>query len=155
MNKVGWIGVIHQGPPAVPPTAGSPCIAGAALRGLYPQIASGRNQPMEQTVRITALEPRRRSPDIIEVRLEGAPRLVLPAEVVLAAGLRVGDEIDAAQLATLQEEFSLHELAIEAIRISPQSARMPRSFTTAPHFCISALMWAASSSGVLITRSSP
>ena len=80
---------------------------------------------MEQTVRITALEPRRRSPDIIEVRLEGAPRLVLPAEVVLGAGLRVGDEIDAAQLAALQErerEAQARQAALNLLAYRPRSA---------------------------------
>jgi regulatory protein len=53
-------------------------------------------------MRITAIEPQRLHPERVNVHVDGAFRLGLSAELVLAEPLRVGDEVDEARLAQLE-----------------------------------------------------
>lgn len=54
-------------------------------------------------MRITAIETQKRSPDRVNLHVDGAFRLSLAAEIALAEGLRTGDEISEARLAALEE----------------------------------------------------
>jgi regulatory protein len=51
---------------------------------------------------ITAIEPQPRKPDRLDVHVDGAPRLTLAAELVLAAPLRVGDRVSESLLRELE-----------------------------------------------------
>jgi regulatory protein len=53
-------------------------------------------------MKITAIEPQRLHPERVNVHVDGAFRLGLSAELVLAEPLRVGDEVDEARLAELE-----------------------------------------------------
>jgi hypothetical protein len=53
-------------------------------------------------MKITALPPQKHAPDRLSVFVDGALRMGLSAEIVLAAGLRVGDTVDDARLAELE-----------------------------------------------------
>lgn len=53
-------------------------------------------------MRITAIEPQRRRSERLNLHVDGVFRLALAAEVVLAEGLRAGDEVDEARLAALE-----------------------------------------------------
>ncbi|MBX6363116.1 MAG: RecX family transcriptional regulator [Gemmatimonadetes bacterium] len=55
-------------------------------------------------MRITALEPQRRDDERVNVHVDGAFRCGLALEIVLAAGLRVGADIDEATLAELERQ---------------------------------------------------
>jgi len=53
-------------------------------------------------MKITAIQPQRLHPERVDVHVDGAFRLGLSAELVLAEPLRVGDEVDEARLAELE-----------------------------------------------------
>jgi regulatory protein len=53
-------------------------------------------------MKITAIEPQRLHPERVDVHVDGAFRLRLSAELVLAEPLRVGEEVDEARLAELE-----------------------------------------------------
>ena len=53
-------------------------------------------------MRVTAIEPQRHHPERVNVHVDGAFRLALAAELVLAETLRVGDEVDDARLERLE-----------------------------------------------------
>lgn len=53
-------------------------------------------------MKITAIEPQKLNGDRVNVHVDGAFRLAVAAELVLAAALRVGDEVDEARLAELE-----------------------------------------------------
>jgi regulatory protein len=54
-------------------------------------------------MKITAIEPQKLHPERVNVHVDGAFRLGLAAELVLAEHLRVGDEVDEARLAALED----------------------------------------------------
>jgi SOS response regulatory protein OraA/RecX len=75
-------------------------------------------------VRITALRAPR--PDRVAVELDGARWRVLPLEVVVRAGLLVGEELDRPRLRLLRRELRRHEAisaATGALRHRDHSAR--------------------------------
>jgi len=53
-------------------------------------------------MKITAIQPQRLHPERVNVHVDGAFRLGLSVELVLAEALRVGDEVDEARLAALE-----------------------------------------------------
>jgi regulatory protein len=76
-------------------------------------------------MKITALPPQKHSPDRLSVFVDGALRMGLSAEVVLAAGLRVGDTVDDARLAELERRdlsWQAREAALRLLAVRPRSA---------------------------------
>lgn len=75
-------------------------------------------------MRITALQPQQRSPDRVNLHVDGQFRLALAAELVLAEGLRVGDPLSDARLAALEEldqGWKAREAALSLIAFRPRS----------------------------------
>jgi regulatory protein len=76
-------------------------------------------------VRITAIEPQKRHPERVNLHVDGAFRLALAAEVVLAEGLRRGDPVTEAQLAALEardQAWKAREAAMSLLSFRPRSA---------------------------------
>lgn len=76
-------------------------------------------------MKITALPPQKHDPDRVSVFVDGAFRMGLSAEVVLAAGLRVGDVVDDARLAELERRdltWQAREAALRLLAVRPRSA---------------------------------
>jgi regulatory protein len=76
-------------------------------------------------MKITALPPQKHAPDRLSVFVDGALRMGLSAEVVLAAGLRVGDTVDDARLAELERRdlsWQAREAALRLLAVRPRSA---------------------------------
>lgn len=75
-------------------------------------------------MRITAIQPQRRHAERVNLHVDGAFRLALAAETVLAAGLRVGDEVDDARLAALEERdqgWKAREAALSLLSVRARS----------------------------------
>ena len=76
-------------------------------------------------MKITALQQQKHDPDRVSVFVDGAFRLGLAAEVVAAAGLRVGDELAEARLAELEgrdRSWQAREAALRLLAVRPRSA---------------------------------
>jgi regulatory protein len=76
-------------------------------------------------MKITALPPQKHDPDRVSVFVDGEFRMGLSAEVVLAAGLRVGDVLDEARLADLERRdlsWQAREAALRLLAVRPRSA---------------------------------
>ena len=76
-------------------------------------------------MRITALQPQKHDPDRVSVFVDGEFRLGLASEVVLAAGLRVGDEVGEARLGELEgrdRAWQAREAALRLLAVRPRSA---------------------------------
>lgn len=76
-------------------------------------------------MRITRIEPQRHAPDRVSLFVDGAFRLGAAAEVVQAAGLREGDEVDEARLADLEGRdrgWQAREAALRLLGVRPRSA---------------------------------
>ena len=76
-------------------------------------------------MKITALPPQKHDPDRVSIFVDGAFRMGLSAEVVLAAGLRVGDAVDDARLAELERRdlsWQAREAALRLLAVRPRSA---------------------------------
>jgi regulatory protein len=76
-------------------------------------------------MKITALPPQKHDPDRVSVFVDGAFRMGLSAEVVLAAGVRVGDSVDDARLAELERRdlaWQAREAALRLLAVRPRSA---------------------------------
>ncbi|HEY0015875.1 MAG TPA: regulatory protein RecX [Longimicrobium sp.] len=76
-------------------------------------------------MKITALPPQKHDPDRVSIFVDGAFRMGLSAEVVLAAGLRVGDPVDDARLADLERRdlsWQAREAALRLLAVRPRSA---------------------------------
>ena len=76
-------------------------------------------------MKITSLPPQKHDPDRVSVFVDGAFRLGLSAEVVLAAGLRVGDVVDEARIAELErrdQAWQAREAALRLLAVRPRSA---------------------------------
>jgi len=65
-------------------------------------------------VEVTALRSRR--PGRVAVELDGAPWRVLPVDVVVQAGLGVGERLDRGRLRALRRELRRHEALVAATR---------------------------------------
>ncbi len=76
-------------------------------------------------MKITALPPQKHDPDRVSIFVDDAFRMGLSAEVVLAAGLRVGDAVDDARLADLERRdlsWQAREAALRLLAVRPRSA---------------------------------
>jgi regulatory protein len=76
-------------------------------------------------MKITALPPQKHDPDRVSIFVDGVLRMGLSAEVVLAAGLRVGDAVDDARLADLERRdlsWQAREAALRLLAVRPRSA---------------------------------
>jgi regulatory protein len=76
-------------------------------------------------MKITALPPQKHDPDRVSIFVDGEFRMGLSAEVVLAAGLRVGDVVDDARLADLERRdlsWQAREAALRLLAVRPRSA---------------------------------
>lgn len=76
-------------------------------------------------MRITAIEPKRLHLERVNVHVDGAFRLELAAELVLAEQLRVGDEIDDARLAELEardQTWKARDAALSLLSYRARSA---------------------------------
>lgn len=76
-------------------------------------------------MKITALSPQKHDPDRLSVFVDGEFRMGLSAEVVLAAGLRVGDTVDDARLTELERRdrgWQAREAALRLLAVRPRSA---------------------------------
>jgi regulatory protein len=99
-----------------------------AVRGKY--AARYGEADSEKTVdeparpmKITAIEPQRLHPERVNVHVDGAFRLGLSAELVLAEPLRVGDEVDEARLAELQAKDQTWKARDAALSLLSYRAR--------------------------------
>jgi regulatory protein len=76
-------------------------------------------------MRITSLPPQKHDPDRVSVFVDGEFRMGLAAEIALAAGLRVGEAVDAARLAELERRdlgWQAREAALRLLAVRPRSA---------------------------------
>jgi regulatory protein len=76
-------------------------------------------------MRITTLEPEKHAADRVSVHVDGELRLGLAAEVALAAGLRVGDEVTEERLAELEardDAWRAREAALSLLSYRSRSA---------------------------------
>ena len=76
-------------------------------------------------MRITALTPQPRSPDRVDVHVDGERRTSLAAELVLSERLRTGDEVDEARLAELEgrdQRWRARDAALTLLSYRPRSA---------------------------------
>jgi regulatory protein len=76
-------------------------------------------------VKITRLEPQKNHAERLNVHVDGAFRLALAAEIVLAEGLRVGDEISEARVAELEardQTWKAREAALHLLAFRPRTA---------------------------------
>lgn len=76
-------------------------------------------------MKITAIEPQQRSAERVNVHVDGAFRLALALELLLGAGLHVGDEVSEAQLAELAQRdvgWKAREAAYHLLAFRPRTA---------------------------------
>lgn len=76
-------------------------------------------------MRITRIEPQRHAPERVSVFVDGAFRMGAAAELVLSAGVRVGDVVDEAALAALERgdrRWQAREAALRLLAVRPRSA---------------------------------
>jgi regulatory protein len=76
-------------------------------------------------MKITALQPQKHDPDRVSVFVDGEFRLGLAAEVALAASLRIGEVVDEARLAELEQRdrtWQAREAALRLLAVRPRSA---------------------------------
>ncbi len=76
-------------------------------------------------MKITRLEPQKNHAERLNVHVDGAFRLALAAEIVLAEGLRVGDEISEARVAELEardQTWKAREAALHLLAFRPRTA---------------------------------
>jgi regulatory protein len=76
-------------------------------------------------MRITSLVPHPLKPERMRVRVDGAARTELAAELVLAERLRAGDEVDEARLAELEakdQKWRARDAALALLAHRPRSA---------------------------------
>ena len=83
------------------------------------------HEPVKHRIRmkITAIQPQRLHPERVNVHVDGAFRLGLSAELVLAEPLRVGDEVDEARLAELQAKDQTWKARDAALSLLSYRAR--------------------------------
>ena len=74
-------------------------------------------------MKITAIQPQRLHPERVHVHVDGAFRLGLSAELVLAEALRVGDEVDEARLAALEAKDQAWKARDAALSLLSYRAR--------------------------------
>ena len=74
-------------------------------------------------MKITALKPQQKDPDRINLHVDGEFRMGLSAEVVLAAGLRVGDVLTEARLAELERKDAAWKARESALSLLSFRAR--------------------------------
>jgi regulatory protein len=74
-------------------------------------------------MKITAIQPQRLHPERVNVHVDGAFRLGLSAELVLAEALRVGDEVDEARLAELEAKDQTWKARDAALSLLSYRAR--------------------------------
>jgi regulatory protein len=75
-------------------------------------------------MQITALTPQQHAPDRISLFVDGEFRMGLAAELVIAAGLRVGDVVGEANLAELERRdrgWQAREAALRLLAVRPRS----------------------------------
>lgn len=76
-------------------------------------------------MKITKIEPQRLNPERVNVHVDGAFRLGMAAELVLAEALRVGDDVDEARLAELEAadgSFKARDAAFSLLSYRPRTA---------------------------------
>lgn len=76
-------------------------------------------------MKITAIEPQKRHQERVNVHVDGAFRLALALEIVLAAPLRVGDEMTDDRLRALEEQdllWKAREAAYNLLSFRPRTA---------------------------------
>jgi regulatory protein len=76
-------------------------------------------------VKITRIEPQKNHAERLNVHVDGAFRLALAAEIVLAEGLRAGDEISEARVAELEgrdQAWKAREAALNLLAFRPRTA---------------------------------
>ena len=75
-------------------------------------------------MRITAIQPHRRSKERVHLHVDGEPRCELAAELVLRAGLRTGDAIDDDALAELERadaQWRARDAALSLLAVRPRA----------------------------------
>ena len=75
-------------------------------------------------MKITQISPQARNPERVNVHVDGEYRLALAAELVLAERVRVGDVVDEARLAELEEkdgEWKARDAALQLLAYRPRS----------------------------------
>lgn len=80
-------------------------------------------------MKITAILPQPLHPERVNVHVDGAFRLALAAELVLAEPLRVGDEVDDARLAALEEKDGAWKARDAALSLLSHRARSAAELT--------------------------
>lgn len=76
-------------------------------------------------MKITAIEPQKRHRERVNVHVDGAFRLALALEIVLAAPLRIGDEVTEERLRALEEQdllWKAREAAYNLLSFRPRTA---------------------------------
>lgn len=76
-------------------------------------------------MKITALSPQKHDPDRLSVFVDGELRMGISAEIALAAGLRIGQPVDEAQLTELERRdrgWQAREAALRLLAVRPRSA---------------------------------
>src|SRR5690349_3533751 len=76
-------------------------------------------------MKITALPPQKHDPDRVSIFVDGEFRMGLSAEVVLAAGLRIGDVVSGRlrELGMIDDAAFAGTLVRDRVRLRPQGAR--------------------------------
>ncbi|HEX6749692.1 MAG TPA: regulatory protein RecX [Longimicrobium sp.] len=80
-------------------------------------------------MKITAIEPQKLHPERVNVHVDGAYRLALAAELVLAELLRVGDEVDDERLAALEAKDRAWKARDAALSLLSYRARSAAELT--------------------------
>ena len=80
-------------------------------------------------MKITKIEAQRLNPERVNVYVDGTFRLGLAAELVLAEGLRVGDEVDEARLAELEARDASFKAKDAALSLLSYRARTAAELT--------------------------
>jgi regulatory protein len=81
--------------------------------------------PIHDLVKITAIQPQKNHAERLNVHVDGAFRLALAAEIVLAEGLRVGDEMPEARILELEardQTWKAREAALHLLAFRPRTA---------------------------------
>jgi regulatory protein len=76
-------------------------------------------------VKITAIQPQKNHAERLNVHVDGAFRLALAAEIVLAEGLRVGDPLTEARILALEardQTWKAREAALHLLAFRPRTA---------------------------------
>ena len=76
-------------------------------------------------MKITAIQPQKNHAERLNVHVDGAFRLALAAEIVLAEGLRVGDPLTEARILELEardQAWKAREAALHLLAFRPRTA---------------------------------